>query len=287
MKQQQLLLAIAVLLTLGVTSCNKEDNAEGARLTRFHATCEPNSTASKIYLSGTTPHFSPNDSARLWGSNDTFGYIYKVMSDETTYVDFLYDGPGAAPVLNGPYVMGCPARFWNEKNVVTLPSTQKYMTVGANDIPMYSYVDSTAMPSLVYFYNVCAMVRLRLMRPSTSVSSISITTDVPVYGDFVATTQALSDSTQHGYGHIPSFAYRGNGGNTITLNCSTPQSIDSTKDFDIYIPANTYSRFVITVTTSDNHTITKSAPVPLDIRRSQMITLLMKIDDVPFDQRLL
>lgn len=276
---------MAVVLTLGATSCNKEENIEGERLTHFYASCETDSTDTKTYLSGNYMYWNTNDSVRLWGTGDDRGYIYKVKSGGSSSAEFVYARTGNAPVLNGPYTIGYPSRFWNSKNVVTLPATQKYVANGANDIPQYAYVNSTTMSSSVNFFNICGLVRLRLTKPSTNVSSISITTNSPIYGNFnVSTSYSYSGAPNYRYGYIPSLSYSGNGGNTVTLNCTTPQSINSQKTFNIYIPAKTYTQFEITITTSDNKTITKTANSSIVVGRSQITTITLNADDLSFDQ---
>ena len=134
MKKCKLFLAVAVLLTLGATSCKKDENGE--RLTSFYASCEEDSSEgdSKTHLSGTGMYWDANDSVRLWGSNDSRGYVYKAAYGNSTSTRFDYARTGNAPVLNAPYVVGYPVHYWTSKNVVTLPSTQNYVANGAKYI---------------------------------------------------------------------------------------------------------------------------------------------------------
>lgn len=271
MKRCRLFLAVALVLTLGTTSCKKEENGE--RLTSFYASCEEDNGdgTSKTHLYGTGMYWDAGDSVRLWGSNDSRGYVYKAAYGNSTSTRFDYARTGNAPVLSAPYVVGYPARYWTTKDVVTLPSTQNYVANGAKYIPQYAYktgsFSSNSTTNLI-FRNVCGLVRLNLTKANTSISSISITTNTPIYGDF-----SISSST----GLIPSTSYVGNGGNTVTLVCSAPQSINSSKDFNIYMPAGTYSQFEIVITTTNSGTITKRANGSIVVERSKITTITLDL----------
>ena len=287
MKNCKLFLAVAVLLTLGATSCKKEESGE--RLNSFYASCEEDGAddGSKTYLSGTTMYWNANDSVRLWGSNDSRGYVYKAAYGNSTSTRFDYARTGNAPVLSAPYVVGYPARYWTSENVLTLPAIQKFVANGANYIPQYSYTTSTSSSSngpSFNFFNVCGLVRLNLTKTNTSVTSIAITTDLPVYGDFsISTNRQYRSYPYYDYVYIPSTTYAGNGGNTVTLVCSTPQSINSNKNFHIYMPARTYSQFEIVITTADNRTITKRSNSSIVVERSKITTITLNSSDLNFD----
>lgn len=282
MKNYKLLLAVVAVFAISISSCKKEENNNGERLTHFYASSEndnTDSTNSKSYLSGLSMRWDVNDSVRLWGSDNSRGYLYKTTEGGRPRSEFVYARTGNAPILNGPYVIGFPARYWNTKNVVTLPATQKFVQNSAKDVPQYAYVNSSTMSSTdVNFYNVCGLVRLNITRPNTNVSSISITTDSPIYGDFTVSTS--SGSSNHGYSSsIPTLTYSGNGGNTVTLNCATPQSINNGRTFNIYLPARNYSQFEISITTDDNRTFTKTANSSILVERSKITTITFTVDD--------
>ncbi len=286
MKKCKLFLAVAALLALGTTSCNKEE--DGERLNSFYASSEEDNgtDSSKTYLRGTAMYWNANDSVKLWGSNDSRGYTYKAAYGNSTSTRFDYARTGNAPILRAPYVVGYPARYWTSKNVVTLPSTQNYVANGANYIPQYAYSPSSSSPDYpsLRFFNVCGLVRLNLTKPNTNISSISITTNAPIYGDFsISTSRQYRSYPYYDYVYIPSTSYAGNGGNTVTLVCSTPQSINSSKNFNIYIPARTYSQFEIAITTSDNRTITKRANSSIVVERSQITTITLNTNDLNID----
>ena len=232
-------------------------------------------------------YWDANDSVSVWGSNDSRRYVYKAAYGNSTTTRFDYARTGNTPILSAPYVVGYPARYWTSKNVVTLPATQKYVSNGANYIPQYSYTASSSSSSSIptmNFYNVCGLVRLNLTKPNTNISSISITTNTPIYGDFlISTSYRYSGAPSYSYGYIPSTSYAGNGGNTVTLVCNTPQSISSSKNFNIYIPAGTYSQFEIVITTTDNRTITKRANSSIVVGRSQITTITLTSSDLNFD----
>ena len=65
MKKSKLFLAVAVVLTIGTTSCKKEENGE--RLTSFYASCEEENGEgdSKTHLSGTSMYWDANDSVSV------------------------------------------------------------------------------------------------------------------------------------------------------------------------------------------------------------------------------
>ena len=287
MKKSKLFLAVAVVLTLGATSCKKEESGE--RLTSFYASSEEDSGEgdSKTHLSGLYMYWDANDSVSLWGSNDSRRYVYKAAYGNSNTTRFDYARTGNAPMLSAPYVAGYPARYWKSENVVTLPATQKYVSNGANYIPQYAYMESSPSSSTtpsIHFFNVCGLVRLNLTKQNTNISSISITTNAPIYGDFAITrSRQYSGYPYYSYVYVPSTSYAGNGGNTVTLVCSTPQSIHSNKDFNIYVPAGTYSQFEIVISTTDNRTITKRASGSIVVGRSQITTITLTAQDLNFD----
>ncbi len=287
MKKSKLFLAVAVVLTIGTTSCKKEENGE--RLTSFYASCEEENGEgdSKTHLSGTSMYWDANDSVSVWGSNDSRRYVYKAANGGSTRTRFDYARTGNAPILSSPYVVGYPARYWTSKNVVTLPATQKYVPNGANYIPQYAYTESSPSTSSEFkieFLNICGLVRLNLTKPNTNISSISITTNTPIYGDFsISTSRQYRNYPYYDYVYIPSTTYIGNGGSTVTLVCSTPQSINSSKNFNIYMPAGTYSQFEIVITTTDNRTITKRANSSIVVGRSQITTITLSASDLNID----
>ncbi len=281
MKKYKLLLAVVAVFALSISSCKKEENNNGERLTHFYASSENDNTDNtnpKSYLSGLSMHWDVNDSVRLWGSDNSQGYLYKTKTGGSQNSEFIYARTGNAPILNGPYAIGFPARYWNTKNVVTLPATQKYVANSAKDIPQYAFVNSSVMSSaLVGFYNVCGLVKLNLSDPGVSVTSVAITTDSPIYGDFNVST--APGTSNHGYSNaIPSLEYSGNGGNTVTLVCNTPQSIHNQKTFYIYIPAGNYSQFEITITTNDERTLTKRATNSILVERGKITTITLPLE---------
>lgn len=230
-----------------------------------------------------------NDSVRLWGSNDSRGYVYKAAYGYSSSTRFDYARTGNAPVLDAPYVVGYPARYWTSMNVVSLPPTQKFVANGANYIPQYAYStisfsSGNSSANTITFFNVCGLVRLNLTKANTSISSISITTNTHICGDFsISTSYGSSGAPYYRDGYIPSTTYVGNGGNTVTLVCSTPQSISSGKDFNIYMPAGTYSQFEIVITTTNNRTITKRANSSIVVGRSQITTITLNSFDLNYD----
>ena len=148
MKKYKLLLAVVAVFAISISSCKKGENNNGERLTHFYASSEndnTDSTNSKSYLLGLSMRWDVNDSVRLWGSDNSRGYLYKTTEGGRTRSEFVYARTGNAPILNGPYVIGFPARYWNTKNVVTLPATQKFVQNSAKDVPQYAYVNSSTM----------------------------------------------------------------------------------------------------------------------------------------------
>lgn len=281
MKRLKLLFAVVAIFALSMSSCKKEENNNGERLTHFYASSENDNTDitnSKSHLSGLSMHWDAGDSVRLWGSDNSQGYLYKTTEDGDSRSEFVYARTGNAPILNGPYAIGFPARYWNTKNVVTLPATQKYVANSAKDIPQYAFVNSSKMTSsVVGFYNVCGLLKLNLTAPNMNVTSISVTTNSPIYGDFNVSTS--SGSSNHGYSSsIPTLTYSGNGGNTVTLVINTPQSIDNQKSFYIYIPAGNYSQFEIAVTTDNGRTQTRTANSSILVERGKITTIALTLD---------
>lgn len=292
MKKNRLFIPLVSLAVISLvsTSCKKEESGE--RLTSFYAASEDDNSEGegKTHLSGTTMYWDANDSVSLWGANDSRRYIYKAAYGGSTIARFDYARTGNAPILNAPYIVGYPSCYWTSKNVLTLPATQQYVANGAKDIPQYSYTPSSSSSSFsstspsLRFFNVCGLVRLYLTKSNTYISSISITTNTAVYGNFsISTSSQYSGYPYYEYNYIPSTSYVGNGGNTVTLVCNTPQSISGGKYFYIYLPARTYSQFEIVITTSDNRTITKRANGSISVGRSQITTITLGSNDLNFD----
>ena len=266
MKNNRLLVSLVSLaaISLVFASCKKEENGE--RLTSFYASSENGN--SKTHLSGTAMCWDVNDSVSLWGAGDSRRYIYKAAFGGTNYTRFDYARTGDAPWYNAPFFIGYPACYWTSKNVLTLPATQKYIAYGAKYIPQFAYSDN--LSSDANFYNVCGLVKLNLTKANTSVSSITISTDRPVHGNFYVNNNFT-------YNYISS------GGNIVTLVCNIPQSISSSKDFYIYLPPAVYTLFEIVITTSDNRTITKRATGSISVGRSKITTITLRSNELAYD----
>lgn len=278
MKRCKLFLAVAVVLTLGATSCKKEES--GKRLTSFYASCEEDNGEgdSKTYLSGTTMYWNEGDLVKVWGSNDARGYIYAAERGGSIGTRFDYARTGSAPILDGPFSIGYPTQYWSDRNILTLPSTQQYVISGPNNIPQYAYVESEELTYEGPYYqfqfrNVCGLVRIHLTHRNININRISITTNSHIYGEFSVTMN----------NNIPSLTYVGSGGKTVSLVCSTPQSISNGRDFYIYLPARTYSQFEIVMTTDDNRTVTKNANSSIVVERSKITSILLSQSDLSFD----
>ncbi len=270
MKTSKLFLAVAVVLTLGATSCKKEER--GVRLTSFYASSEENISEddNKTYLDGGTMYWYEGDLVKVWGSNDSRGYIYESAKGGEPSTKFEYARTGSAPILDVPFSVGYPSDYWSDRNILTLPSTQQYAYGSVEKIPQYAYSESSEEFT---FRNTCGLVRLNLTHSNTNIQRISITTNSHIYGEFSVTMNNKK----------PSLTYVGSGGKTVSLVCPNPQSISNGRNFYIYLPPRTYSRFEIVMTTDDNRTVTKIANGAIVVERSKITSITLNQSDLSFD----
>ena len=132
---------------------------------------------------------------------------------------------------NGDYYAICPASFagsgaFSSGSTITLPSTQKYRVVGDHqvlDAPMVAKADGELV---MKFVNLCYLLKVHIDQCNNKLSSLTVSTNnTPLCGTaqvtFVGTT--------------PSLGSLSNGSNSVTLEMSTPVSLNKTGGTDFYI----------------------------------------------------
>ena len=270
MKKTSILLAAAALLALGTTSCNKEENNNTNLVASFSATCEGYGDKTALDADGTTMKWVANDSVRITGQGASMGYLYKVIQGGNSTADFaFYRSSVNEPDLVATYKAGYPYEFWsNDLSTITLPATQHYVEGGMDNFPMYAESDTRSLA----FKNVCGLVKINLTKPDVNVTSITVTTNTQVRGNF---TVSYNDGQ-------PTLTYVGGGATAVTLACSQAQSIASGKDFYLYLPAGDYNTFQITISTDDDRYCTKTANGTISVGRSLMTTITLPATSLNF-----
>lgn len=135
---------------------------------------------------------------------------------------------------------------------VNLPSTQyySYNSVGTGSLPMVSVTDSDAARELM-FYNLCGAICLQI-KGNAKVSSITLNghDNERLSGDAVVT--AYSDGT------MPKIEMDDEASKTVSLVCSTPVQLSTSKATNFYIvtpPTKFKSGFTVTVKTQNGKTL--------------------------------
>lgn len=272
MKKTSLLIVCLALMSVVMTSCKKDEIANASKFA-FRAYLETN---------GTKTHFGPvtvdgnqmvhyplvwdhNDAIMV--SNGTIHLPYRLTMRESTGETGIFDcqceGCGedgyANCIPHGPYHAVYPASIWEDgtfnadgRPIVTIPDTQIYNGSNIYQYPMYAVNDGARRDDCdLHFSNLCSAIELTLTEQGCKVTSISITTDKVITGDFDIVPSTTEEDR---YQIVASETYSGssNGSNTITLDCGTGVDISTATNFYIYLPTGEYSEFTITITTTND-----------------------------------
>ena len=273
MKKTSLLIVCLALMSVVTTSCKKDEIANASKFA-FRAYLETN---------GTKTHFGPvtvdgnqmvhyplvwdhNDAIMV--SNGTIHLPYRLTMTESTGETGIFDcqceGCGedgyANCIPHGPYHAVYPASIWEDgtfnadgRPIVTIPDTQIYNGSNIYQYPMYAVNDGARRDDCdLHFSNLCSAIELTLTEQGCKVTSISITTDKVMTGDFDIVPSTTEEDR---YQIVASETYSdsSNGSNTITLDCGTGVDISTATNFYIYLPTGEYSEFTITITTTNNN----------------------------------
>lgn len=263
MKTKKSIITAALLLTIGMVSCQKEE----ASNIQFTAGLEQssNNNGTKTYLDGTLIKWDGEEQVKIYGvGSDGATYSVTPHSDDATWATLnSVDG-----ILGeAPYKAIYPASIAESATSITLPGTQ-YSTDGSlTELPMYAESSTNVMQ----FKNLCGALKLHLQQSGTSISRIEITANTNINGTYDI------DAT----GDVPMLVNGTNGSNTTELVCTTEQDISEGHDFFINLPASGAEGYnlKINIYRTDGFACRKSCNGIL-IERSKYATLT--IGSLPF-----
>ncbi len=255
------LLALSSLFT--VSSCQKETVGNG---TQFRATMEGcTSKDGKTALNGTALNWVAGDEIAVYG---TAGRGIYTATPQTPATVALFDNV-SGETGNAPFRAYYPTTLTTDGVHVTLPAVQTTADGSLTEFPMYAQSDDNTLA----FRNLCGALKLHLTKAGVSVSSIEVSTNTPINGQYTLR-----------YTGVPVIDYESNGTNSTVLECENPQSIANGKDFYIYLPHGNYTEMAFTITASDGSVCTKhsKANVAIYITRSQYTTINLDENDLNF-----
>lgn len=264
--KRKLLSYVSVVSLLGIvslTSCSKEEqNAMQFRATMENCT----SMDGKTVLDGTALNWVAGDQIAIFGSA---GYGIFTAIPQTPATTAVFESV-SGETGDGPFYAYYPSTLTSDGSYITLPATQTYEENSIHEFPMYAESNNNQLA----FKNLCGVLKLHLTKANISISSIAISVDGVINGDYEFRFYTAS---------IPTLSYLENGTNTIMLTCTTAQAIDNGKDFYIYLPADTYRDLTIKMTASDGKICTKGpATGSVLIERSKYSTITLGGDDLEF-----
>lgn len=255
------LLALSSLFML--SSCQKETVGNG---TQFRATMEGcTSKDGKTALNGTALNWVAGDEIAVYG---TAGRGIYTATPQTPATVALFDNV-SGETGDAPFRAYYPTTLTTDGVHVTLPAVQTTADGSLTEFPMYAQSDDNTLA----FRNLCGALKLHLTKAGVSVSSIEVSTNTPINGQYTLR-----------YTGVPVIDYESNGTNSTVLECENPQPIANGKDFYIYLPHGNYTEMTFTITASDGSVCTKhsKANVAIYITRSQYTTINLGENDLVF-----
>lgn len=257
---------LSLMALTGITmlsSCSKEDVGDG---TQFRATMEGCAARDgKTTLSGMSLNWVSGDQVAIYGTAGCGLYTATPQSPATTAV---FDNVGGT-TGDGPFRAFYPSTLTTDGVSITLPAAQTYVENSINEFPMYA----ESATNQLAFKNLCGVLKLHLTKANTNISSISVTANAEICGDFTV-------SYVNG---VPYLSYTGNGSKTVTMACAPAQAIDNGRDFYIALPAFD-SLKSITLTTDDGRVCTKTVKsnVCIGVQRSTVTEIAFGENDMEF-----
>ena len=255
------LLALSSLFMF--SSCQKETVGNG---TQFRATMEGcTSKDGKTALNGTALNWVAGDEIAVYG---TAGRVIYTATPQTPATAALFDNV-SGETGDAPFRAYYPTTLTTDGVHVTLPAVQTTADGSLTEFPMYAQSDDNTLA----FRNLCGALKLHLTKAGVSVSSIEVSTNTPINGQYTLR-----------YTGVPVIDYESNGTNSTVLECENPQPIANGKDFYIYLPHGNYTEMTFTITASDGTVCTKhsKANVAIYITRSQYTTISLGENDLVF-----
>ena len=250
-------LAAVAAISILAASCSKEESKE---VQTFKACAEQAAENGKIALSGLQLRWSAGDQISVYDNASNSG-VYALASGAGTGNGTFGFSSGSS-VSAAPYSAVYPASIRTGATTVSLPAVQHTANGGLHELPMYAVGDDMNLK----FYHLCGVVRFRLSASSAvSLSTIAVAT---------AGKSTNGSATISGSGSSVALGTLG-GTATTTLSLGTAQGIASAKDFYMYLPAGSYSSFVITLTAEGGASCTKTANSAIVIERGKITTITL------------
>ncbi|MBQ9473389.1 MAG: hypothetical protein IJU81_03130 [Bacteroidales bacterium] len=244
----------AAAATMLMASCSKE-----AENKVFKAEAEAAAESGKVAYSGGSLLWQAGDEVSIYDGSSNSAVYAVASGDGTSRCEFAYSSGSALDA--GSYTAVSPAAIRTGVSTISLPATQSSADGSLTGLPMYAVSSSENLK----FYNLCGVVRFRLSASSdASVRSIAVTTNANTNGA----------ATISGSGTSVTLGTLG-GTATTTLSLGTAQGIASAKDFYMYLPAGSYSSFVITMTAEGGASCTKTANSAIVIERGKITTITL------------
>ena len=180
------------------SSCQKETVGNG---TQFRATMEGcTSKDGKTALNGTALNWVAGDEIAVYG---TAGRGIYTATPQTPATVALFDNV-SGETGNAPFRAYYPTTLTTDGVHVTLPAVQTTADGSLTEFPMYAQSDDNTLA----FRNLCGALKLHLTKAGVSVSSIEVSTNTPINGQYTLR-----------YTGVPVIDYESNGTNSTVLEC--------------------------------------------------------------------
>ena len=274
MKRLALIIMGVAVMSMAITSCKKDETANVSKYA-FRAFWENNGVKTHFgtitydpttFMANYPLEWDETDMIMVSNGTQHSPYHY-VASEESAgnvvYFDCACENCGDDNLGNciqhGPYHAVYPAEIWdgetfeNNLPVVNIPAVQTYNGENIYQFPMYAYNSGNLRTDCdLHFNNLCSALQLTLTQQGCKVTSISITTDKVMTGDFNVVPTTEGNNTLYKVVATETYTTESEGSNIITLNCGEGVDITTAQDFYIYLPTGEYSEFTITITTTND-----------------------------------
>lgn len=234
MKKIALCMAAIAMIGMTLTSCTKE---EGRSI--FKATTE---------ASDTKTHLGANGYQLLWDTDETESILVCNTDGQSgTFTSTSIDNNIATfesetTIEGTTFYAFYPTTIYASPTSISLPATQEYAASSIKGFPMYAETETDEL----HFNNLCGVIRFKLQKASTTVKSIVIRTDKGINGTF-----ALSN------GEIAANTNATDAEKSVVLDCGNGVSISSLTEFNVYLPAGTYTTFDFSIVCADGQVFTR------------------------------
>jgi len=275
MKKYFIFIAAATALLL-TTSCQKDETVQC-----FTARLEKSSSDAKTILSGTHIYWNHNsDQVEIYDASGTHATFlaqqHSTHREDRTYANLVNTSNTLS--TSGGYKAIYPASIAKGSNTIELPRVQTSTDGSLTGYPMYAESSNKSLQ----FYNLCSVLKLNLEKAGESVSKIQIVTDKLTTGTFTIAYNGGNPTL------TPTNGYNNHTAVT-TLQLGTAQSINTAKDFYIYLPAFNYSYMQIKVYNAQGllffKTWQKTANEnPMTLVRSRYHTITFGENDLEFHE---